>query len=254
MMLPSKELKRRARCVLEGKYFFAANMSCSLMLYSFTVTLILHYTGLGTSEKTAGIAFYYILWVIMTLLGSLLEVGLIRYVYLLSRKEKEPVAPKLSYAFRKQPDTYILVYAFRYLLALVWFIPAILETRKLPVSYLEALSLIKALLPVCLLVLAGVLPALIISLPYGLACYVLLDQPYISASEALMNSRRLMKGNYLRLFKLWLSFLPYVLLIGGTSGVALLWVKPYFHTTMSQFYMEVSKQKLPEEPQISIVV
>ena len=95
---------------------------------------------------------------------------------------------------------------------------------------------------------------MVISLPYGLACFVLLDQPYISAREPLMSSRRLMKGNYLRLFKLWLSFLPYVLLIGGTSGVALLWVKPYFHTTMSQFYMEVSKQKLPEEPQISIVV
>ena len=252
MTIPSRELKRRARCVLEGKYFFAANTACSLMMYSFFVTLILQYSGLGTTEKPAGIAFYYILWVIMALLGSLLEVGLIRYVYILSRKEAE-TRPALFYAFGKQPDTFILVYAFRYLLALVWFVPAILEIRKLPINP-EPLALIKALLPVCLLILAGILPALWASLPYGLACFVLLDQPYISAREALMSSRRLMKGNYLRLFKLWLSFLPYVLLIGGTSGVALLWVKPYFHTTMSQFYMEVSKQKLPEEPQISIVV
>lgn len=251
MTIPSRELKRRARCVLEGKYFFAANTACSLMLYSFFVTLILQHTGLGISEKPAGIAFYYILWLIMALLGSLLEVGLIRYVYLLSRKEQE--TPKLFYALGKQPDTFLLVYGFRYLLALVWFVPAILEARRLPVN-LDPLALMNALLPVCLLILAGVLPALAASLPYGLACYVLLDQPYLSAHEALGTSRRLMKGNYLRLFRLWLSFLPFVLLIAGTSGVALLWVKPYFHTTMSQFYMEVSHQELPEEPQISIVV
>lgn len=252
MITPSRELKRRARCVLEGKYFFAANTACSLMLYSFFVTLILQYSGLGTSEKPAGIAFYYSLWFIMALLGSLLEVGLIRYVYHLSRKEAE-ARPVLFYAFGKQPDTFILVYAFRYLLALVWFVPAIWKLQRLPIN-LEPLALIKALLPVCLLILAGILPALAASLPYGLACYVLLDQPYISAHEALETSRRLMKGNYLRLFKLWLSFLPFLLLVGGTSGVALLWVKPYFHTTMSQFYMEVSRQELPEEPQISIVV
>ena len=253
MTTPSRELKRRARCVLEGKYFFASNAACSLMLYSFTAAIILQYTGLGTSEKPVGIAFYYILWLITALLGSLFEVGLIRYVYLLSRKKKEPVVPVLFYAYKNQPDTFILVYAFRYLLALGWFIPAILEIQKLPVN-LEPLDLIKASLPICLLVLAGILPALLASLPYGLACYVLLDQPYLSAHEALGTSRRLLKGNYLRLFKLWLSFLPYVLLIGGTSGVALLWVKPYFHTTMSQFYMEVSHQELPEEPQISILV
>ncbi|MCI8559014.1 MAG: DUF975 family protein [Lachnospiraceae bacterium] len=253
MTIPSRELKRRARSVLEGKYFFAANTACTLMLYSFFVTLILQYSGLAASEKPMGIVFYYTLWIIMALLGSLLEVGLIRYVYLLSRKEKTPHSPALFYAYRNQPDTFILVYAFRYLVALVWFIPAIWEVRKLPLN-LEPLALIRALFPIILLVLAAILPALLVSLPYGLACYVLLDQPYCLAHEALGTSRRLMKGNYMRLFRLWLSFLPFILLIIGTSGVAILWVKPYFHTTMSQFYMEISHQKLPEEPQISIVV
>ena len=253
MTIPSRELKRRARSVLEGKYFFAANTACTLMLYSFCITLILQYSGLASSEKPMGIAFYYILWIIMSLLGSLLEVGLIRYVYLLSQKKEMPPTSPLFYAFRNQPDTFILVYAFRYLLGLVWFIPALLELRKLPVN-LEPLALIGALFPIILLVLAAILPAMFVSLPYGLACYVLLDQPYCSAHEALGTSRRLMRGNYMRLFRLWLSFLPFVLLIIGTSGVAILWVKPYFHTTMSQFYMEVSHQKLPEERQISIVV
>ena len=53
MTIPSRELKRRARCVLEGKYFFTANTACSLMMYSFFVTLILQYSGLGTTEKPA---------------------------------------------------------------------------------------------------------------------------------------------------------------------------------------------------------
>lgn len=253
MTIPSRELKRRARSVLEGKYFFAANTVCTLMLYSFFITLILQYSGLSSTEKPMGIAFYYILSIIMALLGSLLEIGLVRYVYLLSQKKEMPNTPPLFYAFRNQPDTFILVYAFRYLLALIWFTPAIWEARKLPVN-LDPLPLIRALFPILLLVLAAILPALLVSLPFGLACYVLLDDPYCSAHKALGISRRLMKGNYMRLLGLWLSFLPFVLLIIGTSGVAILWVKPYFHTTMSQFYMEVSHQELPEEPQISIVV
>ncbi len=253
MTLSSRELKRRARSVLEGKYFFAANAACTLMLYSFFVTLILQNTGLGSSEKPLNLAFYYILWVIMALLGSLLEVGLVRYVYLLSQKKEASLTPSLLYAFRNQPDTYILVYALRYFLGLIWFIPALLKANQLPVN-LEPFALIKALIPVLLLILAAVLPALGASLPYALAPYVVLDEPDCLARDALRTSRRLMNGNYLRLFRLWLSFLPFILLIFGTSGVAILWVKPYYHTTMSQFYMEVSHQKLPEEPQISIVV
>ena len=139
MTTPSRELKRRARCVLEGKYFFASNAACSLMLYSFTAAIILQYTGLGTSEKPVGIAFYYILWLITALLGSLFEVGLIRYVYLLSRKKKEPVVPVLFYAYKNQPDTFILVYAFRYLLALVHlFLQEPLHRMLLPVPGLLA--------------------------------------------------------------------------------------------------------------------
>ena len=249
MSLPSRELKRRARSVLEGKYFFAANTACTLMLYSFFVALILQNTGLGSSEKPLNLAFYYTLWAITGLLGSLLEVGLIRYVYLLSQKKEMPLTPPLFYAFRNQPDTYILTYAFRYFLALIWFVPALLKARQIPVN-LEPFALLGALLPVILLALAAVLPALIVSLPYALASYILLDQPDCLAREALRSSRQLMKGNYLRLFRLWLSFLPFVLLIFGTSGVAILWVKPYYHTTMSQFYMEISHQKLPEEPQM----
>lgn len=252
MSISSRELKRRARCVLEGKYFLATNTACTLMLYSFCVTLILQHTGLGSSDEPLNLAFYYILWGIMALLGALLEVGLVRFVYLLSRRDEQPVL-SLFYAFQNQPDTYILVYAFRYLLGLIWFIPAVLKYRQIPVN-LEPLALIGALFPVALLILAGILPAMAVSLPYGLACYVLLDNPYCSAREALRTSRRLMRGSYLRLFGLWLSFLPFLLLILGTSGVAVLWVKPYFHSTMCQFYMEVSHKEMPEEPQISVVV
>ncbi len=252
MNLPSSEIKRRARSVLEGNYFFASNAACSLMLYSFIVFLILQHTGLDASEEPGHIVFYYVLWGIMSLLGVLLEVGLIRFIYLLSRKDKQPML-SLFYAYQNQPDTFILVYAFRSLLALVWFVPAVLEFRTVPVN-LEPLAFMGALLPTVFLILAGILPALILSLPYGLACYVLLDNPLYTARQALKPSRRLMKGNYLRLLYLWSSFLPFLLLIVGTSGIAVLWVKPYFHAAMSQFYMDVSHQDLPEEPQISILV
>ena len=105
---------------------------------------------------------------------------------------------------------------------------------------LEFADLPMALLPVLLLALAGILPAILSALPFCLAEYVLLDDPYLSSAEALMSSMRLMKGQKKRVFLLWLSFLPMLLLCLGSYGIGILWVRPYYHTTMNQLYLELT--------------
>jgi len=245
MTVTSKELKRRARASLEGHYFPATSLSTSLFLFSFFLAFLLQYSGFGSSDKPLYQAFYWIFWAITLLLNALLSVGLIRYLYCMCRRENLNQPSPLFYAFQNQPDTFILAYAFRYLITLIWFVPALISYLKIPVIT-ELTELPKALLPVFLLALAGVLPAVFMALPYCLSTYVLLDEPYCSAREALGRSRRLMQGNKLRLFYAWLGFLPLCLLGIGSYGVGFFWIRPYYHSTMAEFYLSVTNQVLEE--------
>ena len=242
MRIISKEMKRRARIALEGNYFPAVSLTISLTLFTFALTLLLQSSGLNLSVSPLNQALYWILYLITLLLGALFETGLIRFLYSLSRKEPLRESGLLFYAFRNQPDTYILTYAFRYLIMLIWFAPALYFYMRLPLVI--DLTAIPADLPrnvglMLLLAAIAVIPAVLCSLPYCLATYVLLDHPNLSASDALRASRRLMKGQYGRVLLLWIGFLPLCLLGLGSLGLGFLWIHPYFHTAMAQVYLEL---------------
>ena len=52
-------------------------------------------------------------------------------------------------------------------------------------------------------------------------------------------SRKLMSGNKIRLFYIFLSFVPLLLLGLLSCGIALLWVSPYMNATLAEFYMSI---------------
>jgi len=241
MTLTSKELKRRARASLEGHYFMATSLATALYLFSFALTFLLQFSGFGSSEKPVYQACYWFLWAIMLLLNALLEVGFIRFIYFLCRKEAPKQLHPLYYGFKNQPDTFILVYGFRYLITLIWFVPALLCYLRIPET-LELSQLPGALLPVALLALAGAAPAVCMALPYSLSTFILLDEPYCSAREALQRSRRLMRGNKGHLFRVWLGFVPLYLLGIGSYGVGFFWIRPYYQSSMAEFYLSVTNQ------------
>jgi len=242
MSLTSKELKRRARTVLDGKYFLGASLSAILMLAAFAMSFLLQHTGFGESSEPPYQIFFWFLWGIMLILGALLEIGLIRFLYSLSRRQPPTQPGLMLYAFQNQPDTFILTSGFRYLITLSWFIPALWSYRQLPLHTMELTDLPLALLPILGLALVGVLPAIGMALPFCLTNYILLDEPNLSAAEALLSSRKLMHGHKKRILLLWISFLPLCLLGVGSYGIGFLWIRPYYHTTMNQFYLELTGQ------------
>ena len=87
--------------------------------------------------------------------------------------------------------------------------------------------------------LLAIIPAVLISLPWCLTEFVLLDDPYCSAHKALQTSRRLMQGQYIRILRLWLGFLPLCLLGIGSMGIGFLWIRPYFYVSMGHVYLEL---------------
>jgi len=84
-----------------------------------------------------------------------------------------------------------------------------------------------------------VVPSIIKGLSYSQATYILVDNPEISAGDALKESMRIMDGHKMELFVLQLSFIPWVLLISVTLGIAALYVGPYINTTYANYYRYV---------------
>lgn len=96
---------------------------------------------------------------------------------------------------------------------------------------------------------AFVVPGVIVSLALFLTPYLLKDYPELSVVQTLRLSHKMMKGHKMRLFKLQLSFIGWLLLNILTLGVGTLWLLPYMMTTMAAFYQDVREQYIMKEGQ-----
>lgn len=79
-----------------------------------------------------------------------------------------------------------------------------------------------------------------------MAYYILVDNPELSALEAIRQSKEIMRGHKGRLFYLWLSFLGWFLLGLITMGIGFLYVAPYYEAAKANFYEDLQRNSLPE--------
>ena len=75
-----------------------------------------------------------------------------------------------------------------------------------------------------------------------MAPYILAENPTMKAREALNESKLIMKGQKMRLFVLYLSFILWSLLGMVTCCIAYIYVGPYIQATITNFYHDI-KQK-----------
>lgn len=81
-----------------------------------------------------------------------------------------------------------------------------------------------------------VVPGIIKAYSYYMAPYILADNPTMTASEALKESKRITNGAKMDIFILELSFIGWMLLSMFTFGIALIYVAPYMNATMANAY------------------
>lgn len=91
-------------------------------------------------------------------------------------------------------------------------------------------------------------PGIIKSISYSQAYYILAEHPEMTAKEALDESIDMMDGHKMDYFVLGLSFIPWLLLVSVTCGLAALYVAPYMTATYANFYLAI---KSPVEPNIN---
>ncbi|KKC52237.1 group-specific protein [Bacillus sp. UMTAT18] len=101
-----------------------------------------------------------------------------------------------------------------------------------------------------------IVPGIIKYFSYSMSYYILVENPDYTASEALRESKRIMKGQKLKLFVLWLSFIGWFLLaafIGMfTFNLSFIFIYPYYNTTVSHFYLDLIKKQDIGEAKVSI--
>lgn len=84
-----------------------------------------------------------------------------------------------------------------------------------------------------------IIPGIIAILRYSMAYYIMMDNPQLSAFEALDRSKLMMVGYKFKLFSLWCSYLGWFILGIVTVGIAFLWINPYYETAKANFYQDL---------------
>lgn len=153
------------------------------------------------------IAMGIILAVLFFLIGSIVSVGYAKFNLNLVDRRYSPVSTLLSYS-----------------------------TDWKRVSICRFIKFIR----IFVLTLLFLIPGIIASYSYSMTEFILSENIDISPSEALRNSKEMMRGNRMRLFLLQLSFFGWSLLATLTLGIGNIFLVPYMQAATAAFYREIS--------------
>ncbi len=84
-----------------------------------------------------------------------------------------------------------------------------------------------------------IVPGIIACFAYSMTFFLLADNSSLTPKQALEESKKIMDGNKMKLFHLFLRFLPLVLLCILTLGIGFLWLMPYMQVTIAKFYDDI---------------
>ena len=87
-----------------------------------------------------------------------------------------------------------------------------------------------------------IIPGIVKYYAYAMTPYILVDNPELSANQAINLSCKMMKGHKFDLFYLQLSFIGWGILSVFTLGIGFLWLMPYMLTAQASFYQDIKKE------------
>ena len=92
-----------------------------------------------------------------------------------------------------------------------------------------------------------VIPGIYAAYGYAMTPYILMENPEMSANDAITKSKELMHGNRWRLFCLEISFIGWSFAALFTLGIGYLVLKPYMEASFAAFYREITAEKYGRE-------
>ena len=250
-MRSCKELKRMARGSLLGRYgaavggFFIVSLIVSLIGEPFSNMVTDYAKTMSTPGfQFVGVPYSFITGIVGTLIIALVSTILIagRSKLLLNIARDEDIRIKLIFSqFSNRPDRYIVATLLMTLAVIAIQLPGI----GLMIG-VDAFLSMSGSAEVISYIIIGVLYFVLIcvsiwlSLRWSFFTYILIDDPNISAVKSLGKSYNLLKGHCGKLFILYISFIPIMLLSLLSFGITSLWLEPYMESTFIHFYLDVT--------------
>ena len=221
-------IKALARGQLLSNYMLA----CMVCLFVGASNLILTLLGgfVADQGSLAGLFLFEFFLLLKDVVLAVLEVGecLIFLKLALARKCS---FKELFHGFSAHQDKIIRVALFMSIVENLFLIPAAFSVFSPLGLYL--------FYPLYFL---GRIGAYIFRLVYSQVYYLLLDFPSRSWKELLRMSRMKMRGAKGRLFVLYLSFIPMMLLAILSFGIGAIWVIPYQRSAEANFFLDLMQR------------
>ncbi len=232
----SAELKASARERLLGHY--GTVIGAFLLNGAISGTATIAVSLVVDLSTISGTVLYYAIMFLVSVLTGLFTSGN-AYLYLKLICGHPVSVADLFYGFRLCPDKAVAMQAWIALITYIGSLPQIILNYLMMTNLNHPDRAIKLMLPYALsLILSGVITVML-TLFYAQAFFLLHDFPQYTAKELLRKSRRLMVHHKGRLFYLYVSFLPLMLLGLLSWGLALLWVIPYISATEAAFFLDL---------------
>ena len=235
-------LKGLARHFLQGNYgFFAVSLLCASLLTSSVSSI--PSALFQTADNLPMYLTQLLIAFMISVLSGMLTDGLTKIALSVSRNQKAAFSD-LFFAFTHQADHFLLVEL------ILMGITSLLHIPALYMEYLarqEVLTSLQYNLFSLAWGAAEIILAILLTLGFRLAVFLLLDQPEMSPLGALRQSMQLLRGWKKKLLYLEFSFSGMYLLGLLSVGIGFFWITPYYETTFAFFYREVTGETRGQE-------
>ena len=223
-MLKAKDYRAKAREALKGKWIQASIAGLIAGVLGGTI-LFKGYAGSSatssaTSEEAlasatpelilAAVGIFAVVVAICILVGSMVGLGYAKFN--LSLFEEEKVSFKTIFSERKRYKDCFVLYV-------------------LQIIYITLGSIL------------FIIPGIIAFYAYCMAPYIMVENPEMTAKQALKASKAMMKGNKWKLFCLSFSFIGWDILAASTFGIGHIVLCPYVEAAGAAFYRELIANK-----------
>ena len=232
----SAELKASAREHLLGHY--GTVIGAFMIVAAITSAVTLAVSLIVDINTIPGTVIYYAIMFLVSVLTGLFSSGS-AYLYLKLICGRPVSVGDLFYGFQLCPDKAIIIQAWITLITYLSSLPQIILNCLILANITNTDKILRYMLPYALsMILSGVV-SVMLSLFYAQTYFLLHDFPQYTAKELLQKSRRLMVHHKGRLFYLYVSFLPLMLLGLLSCGLAMLWIIPYMAATEAEFFLDL---------------
>lgn len=236
-MMNNKDIRCLARKTLHGQFSsFIALLVSAYLIQTLIVSIPTDF--LAAPKNLPLYLSQILLTILLEALGSMFMISIKTGALKLIRGQKASLSD-LFFAFRNQTDHFLALELFFTLINTFTSIPAFVFswiTRDSDMNILTYSIYGNALTAVA----TGL--AILITLVFSMSEFLMLDDPMLTAREALRGSMDLLSGHVGQYFLLLISFIGYILLGFTSATIGFLWIIPYITVSQAIFYEKIKTE------------